>query len=151
MTEGVRRCDVADPRMTIPEIEALMDQHFADWRSFSTIVALADHELSLRMPFRPALVRAGGTISGPAMMALADTAAYYLTLAYAGPVPQIATANLDIHFLSRPRPADMIATAHLLRLGRRLAVSTVDIRSEGSDEVVAHATVTYSLPSTRGT
>jgi uncharacterized protein (TIGR00369 family) len=134
--------------MTIPEIEALMDQHFTEWRGFSSIVSLGDRELALRMPFRDALVRAGGTISGPAMMALADTAAYYLTLAYAGPVPQAATANLDIHFLSRPRPVDLIATAHLLRLGRRLAVSTVDIRSDGSDEVVAHATVTYSLPST---
>jgi uncharacterized protein (TIGR00369 family) len=132
--------------MTIAEIEALMDRYFTEARSFTSIQSLADRELVLRMPFRSALVRAGGTISGPAMMALADTAAYYLILAYAGPVPQAATANLDIHFLSRPRPVDMLATARLLRLGRRLGVSTVDIRSDGSDEVVAHATVTYSLP-----
>jgi uncharacterized protein (TIGR00369 family) len=125
-----------------------MDQHFTESRSFTSIESLDARTLALRMPYRKALVRAGGTISGPAMMALADTAAYYLTLAYAGPVPQAATANLDIHFLARPRPVDLIATAHLLRLGRRLAVSTVDIRSEGSDEVVAHATVTYALPGT---
>jgi uncharacterized protein (TIGR00369 family) len=134
--------------MTIAEIEALMDQHFAEARSFTSIESLGDRTLALRMPYHKALVRAGGTISGPAMMALADTAAYYLTLAYAGPVPHAATANLDIHFLARPGPVDLIATARLLRLGRRLAVSTVDIRSAGGDEVVAHATVTYALPST---
>lgn len=136
------------PKMTIAEIEALMDAGFPDWRNFSSITELGERDLTLRMKFRKSLVRAGGTISGPAMMALADTAAYFLTLAHAGPVPQAATANLDIHFLARPRQVDVIATARLLRLGRRLAVSTVELRSDGSDDVVAHATVTYALPTT---
>ncbi|MBA3397826.1 MAG: PaaI family thioesterase [Deltaproteobacteria bacterium] len=135
------------PRMTIADIEALMDRHFPDWRNFSTLEGLTDRELTLRMPFKTQLLRTGGTISGPAMMALADTAAYFMTLALAGPVPGAATANLDIHFLARPRPGDIIATARMLRLGRRLAVSTVELRSDGSEDVVAHATVTYALPS----
>lgn len=134
-------------RMTIAEIEALMDKHFPDSRRMWTITELGERRLTLRMGFRKQLVRAGGTISGPAMMGLADTAAYFLTLAHAGPLPHMATANLDIHFLARPQPVDIIASAHLLRLGRRLAVSTVEIRSDGSDEIVAHATVTYALPS----
>jgi uncharacterized protein (TIGR00369 family) len=134
-------------RMTIAEIEALMDKFFPDSRRMWTIAALEDRQLTLRMPYRKELVRAGGTISGPAMMALADTAAYFMTLAHAGPIPHMATANLDIHFLQRPKPVDIIATARLLRIGRRLAVSTVEIRSDGSDDVVAHATVTYALPS----
>ncbi|MFN0249800.1 MAG: PaaI family thioesterase [Kofleriaceae bacterium] len=132
------------PRMTQEEIEALMDQGFPDWRSFSQIVSVGDRNLVLRMPFRTQLLRAGGTISGPAMMALADTAAYFLTLAQAGPVASAATANLDIHFLSRPQPIDVLATATLLRLGRRLSVAAVDLRS--GDDLVAHATVTYALP-----
>ncbi len=132
------------PKMTIAEIETLMDQSFPDWRVFSKIVALGERDLTLRMPFRKDLLRAGGTISGPALMALADTAAYFLTLAHAGPVPSAATANLDIHFLSRPRPDDIVAVATMLRLGRRLAVTKVDLLS--GDELVAHATVTYALP-----
>jgi len=131
--------------MTKEEIEALMDQGFPDWRSFSQIESVGERDLVLRMPFRKQLLRAGGTISGPAMMALADTAAYFLTLAQAGPATaSAATANLDIHFLSRPHPVDVLATATLLRLGRRLSVATVDLRS--GDDVVAHATVTYALP-----
>ena len=130
--------------MTVSDIEALMDEHFATWRQFSQITALGENDITVRMPFRKDLVRAGGTISGPALMALADTAAYFLTLAHAGPLPGAATATLDIHFLLRPQPQDIIATATMLRLGRRLAVSKVDLHS--GDELVAHATVTYALP-----
>jgi uncharacterized protein (TIGR00369 family) len=132
------------PRMTLSEVEALMDQHFQGWRVFSRIDALGENDIKVTMPFRKDLVRAGGTISGPALMALADTAAYFLTLAHAGPVPSAATANLDIHFLVRPKPDDITATATMLRLGRRLAVSKVDLMS--GDQLVAHATVTYALP-----
>ncbi|CAN5922944.1 PaaI family thioesterase [soil metagenome] len=133
------------PQMTLPELEALMDKFFPDWRQFSEITSLGEHDIKLRMPFRKGLLRAGGTISGPAMMALADTSAYYLTVAHVGPHgASMATANLDIHFLSRPQPIDVICTARTLRLGRRLAVSAVDLHS--GDTLVAHATVTYALP-----
>ena len=136
------------PKMTIAEIEALMDVGFPDWRKFSRIEALGEQDITLRMPFRPDLTRAGGTISGPAMMALADTAAYFVTLAHAGPHAAVsATANLDIHFLSRPKPVDITCTATMLRLGRRLSVAKVDMYSDG--QLVAHATVTYALPSSR--
>lgn len=133
------------PNLTLDEIAALMDRGFPEWRSFSDLVAIGERDLTLRMPFRKQLLRAGGTISGPAMMAFADTSAYMLLLAQVGPgAASAATANLDIHFLARPQPVDMIAVATMLRLGRRLAVSTVDIQSEGV--LVAHATVTYAVP-----
>jgi uncharacterized protein (TIGR00369 family) len=133
------------PKMTIAELEALMDQSLPDWRTFSEITALGERDITLRMPFRPVLLRAGGTISGPALMGLADTAAYFCTLAQAGPVASAATASLDIHFLSRPAPAAVTAVATMLRLGRRLSVCAVDLWS--GDDRVAHATVTYALPS----
>jgi len=131
--------------LTIPELEAIMDRSFPSWRMFSQIVALGARDLTLRMPFRAELVRAGGTISGPALMALADTAAYFITLVHAGDVASAATANLDIHFLVRPKPHDITAVATMLRLGRRLSVAKVDLYSD--DLLVAHATVTYALPS----
>jgi uncharacterized protein (TIGR00369 family) len=132
------------PKMTVAEIEALMDEGFPSWRNFSQITALGERDITLRMPFRPSLLRVGGTISGPSLMALADTAAYLCTLAQAGPVASAATANLDIHFLARPQPTDVTAIATMLRLGRRLSVCAVDLWS--GDEQVAHATVTYALP-----
>ena len=130
--------------MTQAELEALMDKGFPSWRTFSQITGIGERDITVRMPFRQDLVRAGGTISGPALMALADSAAYYLTLVHAGPVLSAATANLDIHFLVRPKPTDIVAIATMLRLGRRLVVSKVDLMS--GDDLVAHATVTYALP-----
>lgn len=133
--------------MTQAELEQLMDQLFPAWRALMTIVALGDEDIETCMPRRPDLMRPGGTISGPALMGLADTTAYFLTLAHVGPVPGAATANLDIHFLVRPGPSDVIAKGRLLRLGRRLCVCTVDLHS--GDDLVAHATVTYALPHQR--
>ncbi|HEY5921393.1 MAG TPA: PaaI family thioesterase [Kofleriaceae bacterium] len=131
-------------RMTLPELEALLDEHTPHWRSACRIDSLGEHQIVVTMPFRPDFVRAGGTIAGPPVMTLADRTAYYLTLALAGPRPAAVTANLAIHFLTRAEPGDLTATATMLRLGRRLAVSAVDVRSR--DTLVAHATVTYALP-----
>jgi acyl-coenzyme A thioesterase PaaI-like protein len=41
----------------------------------------------------------------------------------------------------------VIATARFLKLGRKLAVVEVGMRSVSSSELVAHASVTYSIPS----
>jgi uncharacterized protein (TIGR00369 family) len=133
--------------MTIAQIDELLTQHFPDFRKIGTITSLGDRDLALTMPFRPSLARAGGTISGPALMLLADTAAYFLVLAHCGPVVGAATSSLDIHFLARPALADVHATATLLRLGKKLVVSRVEMRSATREDIVAHATVTYALPS----
>ena len=48
--------------------------------------------------------------------------------------------------MRKPEPADLIGEGRLMKLGRALAVGDFTIRSDGSDEPVAHATLTYSLP-----
>jgi acyl-coenzyme A thioesterase PaaI-like protein len=44
-------------------------------------------------------------------------------------------------------PGDLIAEAELIKLGKRLAVGSVDIHVAGESDLVAHATCTYSIPS----
>lgn len=95
-------------------------------------------------------LRPGGSISGPTMMALADTAMYALILAKLGPVALAVTQNLNINFLRKPRAADLIAEARFLRLGRRGAVIDVLIFADGQDEPVAQSTGTYAIPETAG-
>lgn len=102
--------------------------------------------LDLRFPFDASQLRPGGTLSGPTMMLLADTAMYFLVLTHVGPVPLAVTSSLHIDFLRRPAPADLLAHAELLRLGRTLAVGRVTMRSTGEPRPVAHASVTYALP-----
>jgi uncharacterized protein (TIGR00369 family) len=100
----------------------------------------------VRMPFQNRQLRPGGTISGPSLCALVDVTMYLLILARLGPVALAVTTNLNINFLRRPAAKTTIAEARMLKLGRRLAVGEVAVFSEGEDEMVAHATLTYSIP-----
>jgi len=100
----------------------------------------------VRQAYQAQFIRPGGTISGPTMMALADFAMYVGVLASIGPVPLAVTINLNINFLRKPAARDLIAECRLLKLGKRLAMGEVTIRSDGTDEPVAHVTSTYSIP-----
>jgi uncharacterized protein (TIGR00369 family) len=100
----------------------------------------------VRMPFAPALIRPGGTIAGPALMALADFAVYAALLARIGRVPLAVTTSLNIYFLRKAAAVDVMAEARLLKLGRRLAVGEVTIAAVGADHPAAHVTATYAIP-----
>jgi len=60
------------------------------------------------------------------------------------------TTDLTMHFLSKPRPGDLVGEGRILRLGARLAIGEVVIRSVGRSEPVAHAVGTYAIPEARG-
>jgi len=104
----------------------------------------------VRRHFSEAHLRPGGTISGPTMMELADFAMYVAVFSAIGPQPLAVTTNLNINFLRKPGAADLVAEAKLLKVGKRLAVGEVTIRSDGGDEPVAHVTSTYSIPNNGG-
>ena len=100
----------------------------------------------VRLPFRGEFIRAGGTVSGPAMMMLADYALYAVIMSVAELGEGAVTSNLNTTFLRRPAPVDVVAEARLIRCGKRLAYGEVTMFSEGEQEPVAHATGTYALP-----
>ena len=92
-------------------------------------------------------LRPGGTVSGPAMFALADVSVYLAILAMIGPVALAVTTSCSIDFMRKPAAnTDLIAKARLLKLGRRLAVGDVLLYSQGHDAIVARASLTYSIP-----
>ena len=99
-----------------------------------------------RAPFNAHFTRPGGTISGPVMMALTDFGMYAALMGAVGPVELAVTTNLNINFLRLPAPVDVVADCNIIKLGRRLAVIEVTLRSEGEDAPIAHATGTYSIP-----
>jgi uncharacterized protein (TIGR00369 family) len=100
----------------------------------------------VRQAFLKNSLRPGGTISGVTMMQLADVSVYIALLASIGWVPLAVTTNLNINFLKKPTPDALEAECRLLKIGKRLAVGEVWIRPEGEKDVVAHATLTYSIP-----
>lgn len=134
------------PKMTADEIQDFMKKFFPQARMPIEIEELRDNFLRMRVGVTDRYLRPGGTVSGPALMTIADTAMYYLVLGMIGPVALALTTNLNINFLRAPKLADIIAEAEMLKLGNRLAVGQVTIYSDGSDDPVAHVTVTYSIP-----
>jgi uncharacterized protein (TIGR00369 family) len=101
----------------------------------------------VRQRFSESMLRPGGTISGPTLMALADCAMYVVLLSAIGPVGLAVTTNLNINFLRKGAPGeDVLAAAKLLKLGKRLAVGEVNLLSGTSPDPIAHVTATYSIP-----
>lgn len=106
------------------------------------------HSVLMRAVYDDSFLRPGGTIAGPVMMGLADAAIYALVLSRIGPVELAVTTNLNINFLRKPAPGDVLATARMLKLGKRLAVAEAHITSanDAGGDPVAHVTATYSIP-----
>jgi uncharacterized protein (TIGR00369 family) len=102
--------------------------------------------MTLRLRFHADHIRPGGSVSGPAMMTLADCTMYGVVISAIGRVELAVTTDFTIHFLQRPPPADIIAVGRLLKLGRRLAVCEITIQSDECDAAVAQVTGTYSIP-----
>ena len=142
--------EMAAPKLTRKELIERLRAEFPE-----TSHAVGDYEIEevwhggcrLRLPYSDKSLRPGGTVSGPIMMALADFTMYVAVLSAIGWVPLAVTTNLTINFLKRPAARDLIAQARLIKLGKRLAVGEVGIRSDGVDDLVAHVTSTYSIPS----
>ena len=134
--------------MSLAEFEALCRDEVPFCEIFGFRVERFDQAGALvRLPFQPALIRPGGTIAGPALMALADFAVYAALLARIGRVPLAVTTGLTINFLRKAPATDVLAEARLLKLGRRLAVGEVTMTSSGADHPAAHVTATYAIPS----
>ncbi|MFE1601102.1 PaaI family thioesterase [Methylobacterium sp. ID0610] len=110
------------------------------------IEAVGPLTATMRLPYHERHLRPGGTLSGPAMMMLADVALYAAILANLGPVALAVTTNLSFNFMRKPGPGDLIGEARLMKLGRQLAVGEVLIRSDGAEDLVCHATGTYAIP-----
>lgn len=132
-------------KVTGAEFEALIAHTIPAGRELPfRVVTLERGRAVLELPFSAEHLRAGGSLSGPTMFTLADTALYAAVLSEIGMQPLAVTTDMTIHFVKKPR-AELIAEARLLRCGKRQAVGTIELTSAG--EIVAHATGTYALPS----
>jgi uncharacterized protein (TIGR00369 family) len=135
------------PRITIEAFNRLL----AESAPFQKIYGFVTEEIGfgtarVRLPAGEAHIRPGGTLSGPAQMALADFAMYAALLGAIGEVPLAVTTSLNMNFLQRPRPGGLVAVCRLMKLGKRLAVGDIVVLSEGQAAPVSHATATYSIP-----
>ena len=135
--------------MTPEEIVAFLEIHFPQAVSAGfDITHLDESGLTLSLHTSERHLRPGGTVSGPTLMTMADTAAYFLVLARLGPRALAVTSSLEIHFLRKPLPGTLRATCRPLKFGGRSVVTTVEIHANEDSQPVAFATVSYAVPPT---
>lgn len=137
-----------DSVATKEEISAFMKAEFPQARVVVEAIELDGATVSLRTGQDD--LRPGGTVSGPALMAVADAALYVAILGKIGIVPLAVTTSLTINFLRKPEATGrIVGVCRLMKVGRALAVGEVSLYSEGAGEPVAHAVGTYSIPPRR--
>ena len=135
--------------LSIEEIDGILEEHAPGTRGTMVVDALEPGRVAVRMRAAGTQLRpgqGGDTVSGPSQMVLADFAVWVAVLAEVGPAGVYAvTTHLSMDFLRRPQPVDLLGDCTLLKLGRKLAVGAVVLRSEGDDRPVSHASVTYAM------
>ncbi|MGI9390270.1 MAG: PaaI family thioesterase [Boseongicola sp.] len=135
------------PKMTVEELQGFLSVEFPQVADTYLVEAVGPMTCRLRMRPSERHLRPGNTISGPALFSLADCSVYLALLAMIGPEALAVTTNASIDFMRKPTAGqELLADATLLKLGRVLAVGDVLVRSVGSSDVVARATLTYSIP-----
>lgn len=128
-------------------LTAFLHSDFAQVADDFAVERADEAGVALRLLAGDRHLRPGGTVSGPALFALADVAMYLAILSRLGPVALAVTTNCSIDFMRKPEAGrDVLAEARLLKLGRTLAVGDVLVFSQGKPEPVARAGLTYSLP-----
>jgi uncharacterized protein (TIGR00369 family) len=128
-------------------LEAFLQEAFPQVAADFALDRVEEDGLTVRLRVGERHLRPGGTVSGPAMFSLADVGIYLAILSRLGPVALAVTTNCSIDFMRKPvAGADLLCEARLLKLGRVLAVGDCLMRSEGSEAIVARASLTYSIP-----
>ncbi|MTI17342.1 PaaI family thioesterase [Rhodobacteraceae bacterium RKSG542] len=136
-------------RMSPEELTAFLDAVFPQMHANGRVYFVEKLEpgvARVRLEAGDDHLRPGGTVSGPSLMTLADFAAYAVILSSIGPQALAVTTNLNINFLRKAEAGNIIATCRILKKGKRLVVVDCEIANDGSDDIIAHATATYSIP-----
>lgn len=109
------------------------------------VIEAAGGTATVRLPFQPALLRPGDTVSGPALMGLADVAMWAALLGVTGGQDESVTSTMTVNFLRPLGAVAAIAEARLIKRGKRMVFGEVLIRAEGSEEVATHVTATWAV------
>lgn len=113
------------------------------------VLSISADAASLRIPYNPRMLRPGDSVSGGVLMAAADAAMYAVLLAATGDEMAL-TSQFNCNFLARALPGDVLAEARVLKLGRRMAVLQVEVRTTARDDLAALVTGSYALPELGG-
>lgn len=99
----------------------------------------------LRMRFSEKLCRDNGVVCGQALMSFADTAMVIAVASAAGGYFPMTTVDQTTHFMRPAVRADLLAEAHVVRMGKTMAYGSIIIRTDNDERPVAMVQTAYAL------
>ncbi len=117
--------------------------HVLELLDYREVESSADR-LVLEMDNRPDLANVRGALQGGLVATLIDIAAGMLAGNASGVGYDVTTADLNIHFLA-PIMGRARAEAKIVRAGKRLIVTSVDVTDVDRDRLAARATLTFAV------
>ena len=115
----------------------------AAWRI--EVLAAAEGTATLRLPAEPVLLRPGNTVSGPALMGLADVAMWAALLSMHGGRDNSVTSTMTVNFLRPAGPGPVLAEARIVKRGKRMLFGEILLRAEGAEDTAVHITTTWAV------
>jgi uncharacterized protein (TIGR00369 family) len=108
-------------------------------------VVESDERLVIEMDNRPDLANIRGALQGGLVATLIDIAAGRLAERHVRPDQSVTTADLNVHFLAPVVVGPARAEATIVRAGKRLIVTAVDVIDAGSDRLAARSTLSFAV------
>ena len=105
----------------------------------------SDERLIVEMDNRPDLTNTRGALQGGLVATLIDVAAGRLAGLHVGPDQDVATADMNVHFLAPVAIGPARAEATIVRAGRRMIVVAVDVTDVGGDRLAARSTLSFAV------
>lgn len=139
--------DNARVAMNLVEADKILTDNFAPWvlDLGLSVERLGERRAVLRLPWSDRLAREGGSLSGQALMAAADTATVIAVSAARGSFIPMTTVQQSTSFQRAVADADVLIEAAITKLGRRMAFADITMTAEGSEEAAARASTVYAL------
>ncbi|RLQ87331.1 PaaI family thioesterase [Notoacmeibacter ruber] len=128
------------------EVQRIMAEGFGKYASDFPyeVLTVEPGEVRIRFHAEKRHLRPGGTVSGPALFALADIGGWACALSHVRGDPLIVTTNVNINFMRKAEAGSIEAICRIMKAGRSLLVFEVEMISQG--KLAAHATGTYAIP-----
>lgn len=131
---------------TKEELSIFLENSFASAGQFFSIEEVTEDGIIILYKVNERSLRPGGTVSGPAIMLIADCALYLAILGQQKNAMTAVTSNLSFNFFRKsPGDQNIRAVCKILKFGKKLATGEVLMYTEQSNDLVAQAVGTFAL------
>ncbi len=115
--------------------------HLLDYR----MVEETDQRVVMEMDNRPDLTNVRGALQGGLVATLIDIAGGILAGRNVGADQDVTTADLTIHYVAPVVEGPARAEATIVRAGKRLIITAVDLYDVARDRLAARATLSFAV------